>query len=380
MAARALAAAGFDAVVLEEHQEVGVPVHCTGLVGLDAFRELDIPRSPILAVTHAARFVAADGQDVFIDADRVRAAIIDRPMFDRMLGDSSRSAGAEIRAGHRVRSIRVERDRVRVEVERSAGDATTSAATTVDARACVLACGAAYRFNRALGLGVPRAFVQSAQMEVPFAGPEHIEVHLGRRIAPGGFAWVVPFTRADRPFNRVGLMCQTRADQRFGEFAAALKRRYAVPDDWGAPRLKILPLGPVARTYGDRVVAVGDAAGLVKPTTGGGIYYSLISGAIAADVLGPALAARDLSAGRLREYEARWRARLWPEIRAGLAFRAVTSRLPDAAIAALVELARVDGIVPLLKQTADFNWHRRSAVALLRHKQFRKILLSSMWR
>jgi hypothetical protein len=35
--------------------------------------------------------------------------------------------------------------------------------------------------------------------------------------------------------------------------------------------------------------------------------------------------------------------------------------------------------VPLLRQTADFNWHRQSALALLRHAQFRKILLSSLW-
>ena len=44
-----------------------------------------------------------------------------------------------------------------------------------------------------------------------------------------------------------------------------------------------------------------------------------------------------------------------------------------------LELARVDGIIPMLRQTADFNWHRQSALALLRHSQFRRILLSSLW-
>ena len=34
---------------------------------------------------------------------------------------------------------------------------------------------------------------------------------------------------------------------------------------------RLLPLGPLSTTYGDRVLAIGDAAGLVKPTTGGGI-------------------------------------------------------------------------------------------------------------
>jgi hypothetical protein len=51
----------------------------------------------------------------------------------------------------------------------------------------------------------------------------------------------------------------------------------------------------------------------------------------------------------------------------------------DRAIDSLIELARVDGLIPLLRQTADFNWHRRSALALLRHAQFRRILLSSLW-
>ena len=55
IAARALAAAGHDVVVLEEHDEIGTPVHCTGLLGLDAFDELDIPRHTILSTAHAAR-------------------------------------------------------------------------------------------------------------------------------------------------------------------------------------------------------------------------------------------------------------------------------------------------------------------------------------
>jgi hypothetical protein len=57
----------------------------------------------------------------------------------------------------------------------------------------------------------------------------------------------------------------------------------------------------------------------------------------------------------------------------------LAARMNDRAIDSVVELARVDGIVPLLRQTADFNWHRQSALALLKHAQFRKILLSSLW-
>jgi digeranylgeranylglycerophospholipid reductase len=370
--ARALAAAGHDVVVLEEHPQIGVPVHCTGVLGLDAFDEFDIPREAILSTAQVARFVAADGSDVAVEAGRARAAVVDRARFDQALAASSRQAGAELRSGARVRTIAIGPSSVSIAVE---------GAEPVRARACVLACGASYRFNRQLGLGVPRSFVQSAQLEYPLDGPSDVEVHLGRSVAPGGFAWLVPFQRDGRPHTRLGLMCESRAQHRFREFAQRMRTRFNVASDvWPDPRLKILPLGPVSRTYGTRLVAVGDAAGLVKPTTGGGIYYSLISGQIAARTLHDALRDDDLREARLRRYEQEWRARLGAEIRIGLAFRILASRMTDRAIDAVVELARVDGLVPMLRQTADFNWHRQSALALLRHSQFRKILLSSLWR
>jgi len=369
-AARALAGRGHDVVVLEEHSRIGVPVHCTGVLGVDAFTEFDLPRESILGTAHTARFVAADGSSVSVDAERVKAAVVDRALFDQGLAASSRRAGAELRSGARVRAIAVGAAGVTIGVEGS---------DSVEARACIIACGANYRFNRQLGLGVPRTFVQSAQLERPLDGLDRVEVHLGREVAPGGFAWLVPLERDGRAHARLGLMCDTRALARFRQFAARMRARFGAAGDWPDPRLKVLPLGPVSRTYGTRLLAVGDAAGLVKPTTGGGIYYSLISGRIAAETLDEALAADDLRDARLRRYETEWRARLGADIRIGLAFRTLASRLNDRAIDAVVELARVDGIVPLLRETADFNWHRQSALALLKHAQFRKILLSSLW-
>lgn len=370
--ARALASLGHDVVVLEEHETIGQPVHCTGLLGLDAFSEFDISRASILGVAERAQFVSADGSSVLVDSASVRAAVVDRAQFDQFLAEASRAAGAELRTAARVRTISIDAGQVSITVD---GDESP-----IRARACIVACGASYRFNRQLGLGVPRAFVQSAQLERAFGGPEQVEVHLGREVAPRGFAWLVPFTRGDRACNRIGLMCESRAAVRFRAFGRRIRSRFGVDEDsWPEPRLKILPLGPVTRTYGPRVLAVGDAAGLVKPTTGGGIYYSLLSGQLAAETLDSALRHDDLADARLRAYESEWRNRLGAEIRIGLAFRTLVARMNDRAIDSLIELARVDGLIPLLRQTADFNWHRRSALALLRHAQFRRILLSSLW-
>jgi digeranylgeranylglycerophospholipid reductase len=366
MAAAGLAARGRDVLVLEEHDTIGVPVHCTGLLGLDAFDELDLPRSTIRSICRSARFIAPDGQSVVIESDDICAAVVERAEFDAVLAARARDAGAAIESGCAVRQISVDAAGV---------DVTIADGRVRRARALVLACGAQYRFNRELGLGVPRDFMQTAQIDAPFVPRDHIEVEFGRSVAPRGFAWMVPFARDGRAFARLGLMCAGSAASFFRPFAASLAARCGVdPAALPAPRLKVLPLGPVCRTYATRVLAVGDAAGLVKPTTGGGIYYGLLSGCIAADVLGAALACEALDAAALRTYQRRWRERLGPDIRAGLAFRAIAARLDDRAVNAMIRLARVNGIVPLIKRHADFNWHRSAALALLRNASFRQII------
>lgn len=370
-AAEGLAARGRDVLVLEEHDQVGYPVHCTGVIGREAFDELALPREAILGFARAAMFRAADGLAVAVESDRVVAAVVDRGRFDALLAARAARAGARVETGARVRRLEVGARQVSLW--------TTSDAPPRRARACVLACGARYRFNRELGLGVPRAFLQSAQVEAPFPETPYVEVQFGREIAPGGFAWTVPFARDGRPYARLGLMCTRDAGRRFAAYAADRARRVGLDAlDLPTPRLRFLPLAPVRRTYAARVLAVGDAAGLVKPTTGGGIYYSLLSGRLAADTLDAALASDRLDERHLRVYETRWRERLGPEIRAGLAFRTLAVRLSDRAVRTLVELARVDGLVPLVKERASFNWHRAAALALLKHPAFRRAVLASI--
>lgn len=374
MTAHRLADRGHDVLLLEEHAAIGSPVHCTGLMGAEAFDEFDLPRDTILGEAASARFWGAAGQSVSASSQRIRPVIIDRASFDRHLASRAERAGAEIRREWRVQAVRVEADAVHV--------TPSDGRPAIRARGCVLACGASYRFHRALGLGLPDLFLQSAQLETPFPARPEIEVRFGREVAPSGFAWLVPVTRDAVPYARIGLMSATRIRQRFGRLLDELCQTVGIDSTtMGAPRLKMLPLGPVSRTYSDRVVAVGDAAGLVKPTTGGGIHYSLLSGALAANVLDDSLRRDRLHAGALAQYERCWRRRLGQEIRVGLAFRRIAARLSDDSIDEIIELARINGVIPLLQETASFNWHRKAAIALLGHPSFRRIVFKSLtWR
>jgi flavin-dependent dehydrogenase len=175
-------------------------------------------------------------------------------------------------------------------------------------------------------------------------------------------------------------MCEQDATTYFERFLGRIAARWRIEGVTSpeAPRRKLLPLGPIGRTYGDRVVALGDAAGVVKGTTGGGIYYSVVTASLAARVVTASLAQDTLSAESLGEYERLWRARLGPEIDVQLQLRELAHRMDDDDIDGLFELARVDGIMPIVRRTARFNQHRTLILALFRHPPFRRLLLDRL--
>jgi geranylgeranyl reductase family protein len=369
--ARRLAADGFDVELFEEHPTSGDPVHCTGVLATEAFDQLGISRDVILNPLRTARFFAPSGATVEHTTRETEAVVVDRLALDRWLYAEARGVGVSIVLGRRATGVEV--DAAGVSVSLNDG-------TRARGRACVLACGAQYAIQRRLGLGLPAVFLQSAQMELPASRLGDVEVRFGRQVAPGGFAWTVPVRRPSGPHARVGLMC----DRQAAGFFRALVRE--IGPRWGldasasdgsllVPRQKVLPLAPIDRTFTDRVLAVGDAAGLVKATTGGGIYYSLLSAEMASDVLARGLRADRLHARALQPYEAAWKARLGPELDAQLRLRLLAQQLSDVDIDAFFDLARTDGVMPIVRKTARFNQHRHLILSLLRHPPARRVLL-----
>ncbi len=361
-----LAAAGFHTVLLEEHPAVGEPVHCTGVLAAEAFDEFNLSRRSLLNNLTTARFWSPAGNQVSYSSGRVEAVVVDRRMFDQELSAAARHAGLAVKEGARAIALQIGRHGVTVKT--ASGD--------VHARVAILACGANYSLHRQVGLGMPRLFLNTAQIEMPARHLGDVELHFGSEVAPKGFGWVVPVIRGTQHCARVGIMCENDAPRYFERLAARVGDRWGIEETAiRRPRQKILPLAPLSRTYGDRLLAIGDAAGLVKPTTGGGIYYSLVSAALAADVLADALPRNDLSAKRLAPYERRWRERLSAEFQAQLKLRLVAHRMSDADIEALFELARTDGVMPIVRRTATFNRHRQLILELLKHPPVRQLVL-----
>lgn len=366
-----LAEEGFDVVVLEEHETLGAPTHCTGIVSDEVSGLFKIPEGLVLNRPTAC-LVHSPGGRVFPFASNGEGiAVIDRGEFDRELAAAAQRAGVEIRTGFRVARLRPEPRGMQVE----------GPAGVLSARVCVLACGVGYGLQRQLGLELPSLFLHSAQIEVDArAASSAVELFLGREIAPEGFAWMVPLTRGEGPRMKVGVVTRGDAEQRL-RGALAMRgviERVASPP--GIPFRRLLPLAPARRSYGHRVLTVGDAAGLTKPTTGGGIFYSLLSGQFAAETLTGALRRDRLEARDLRAYEGRWRARLGPHLWISSSVRHLFARLSDQELETLLEAIASDDVQRVIRDTARFNWHGELIRTLLGQPGVKSTLFQTLLR
>ena len=200
-------------------------------------------------------------------SDLEEIAVLDRAGFDRALAASVLEAGGVIRTGCRVDHIS-NGDRS-VEVETNHGE-------RLRARALVLACGVTYRFHRVLGSRLPSPVLHTAQMELAASPADKLEVHVGRQVAPEGFAWLVPFRRDDAAYVKTGVLLRGDARSYLEKFLARPSIASRLQESPGEPIRRLMPVAPVTKSYADRIVAVGDAAGLTKPVSGGGIFYSLL--------------------------------------------------------------------------------------------------------
>src|SRR5438132_11659008 len=111
-----LAAAGQSVTLFEEHDTIGDPVHCTGVLARDAFTEFGLDTGAILNELKTVRFQAPSGETLEYSTRTVEAVVIDRRVFDRALADRAEQAGVQTVRG-RVRSVAANADGVTVKTD-----------------------------------------------------------------------------------------------------------------------------------------------------------------------------------------------------------------------------------------------------------------------
>jgi len=198
-----LAEKGFDVLVLERNPSVGHGVVCAGLIGTEAFDQFHLPRGPVINRIQELTFFSPSGIRFSYRAEDPMAFMVDRPQFDRNMADMAMSFGAEVRCNSLIRNIRLGRNGLILEVESPEGE------YDLRAKMAVVACGFNPQLTQRLGLDSPTEWLEGAEGLLDVNGVRETEIHVGRDIAPGSFAWVIPVNSEK---TRVGVTTRENAD------------------------------------------------------------------------------------------------------------------------------------------------------------------------
>ena len=374
IAARELALKGVEVTVFEEHPVIGEPSHCAGVLSVEGLQRLGVDPSPDF-VQHEVRggtVYSPGGASIRIAGSRTRAYVVDRAAFDRHLADMAHDRGAVIRKGYRIAELTVQNGHV---VGVRGDEGATPAGTVIDGE------GAGGSLARKLGLPRPTDGVLSG-MNVEVSGvdlePHMAEVWLGRDLAPGLFAWVIP---TGERTARCGLACA--CGDAIERLSAFLGRRFGEVERSEPRGWPVLTGGPIDRTFSDGLLLVGDVAGQAKPTTGGGVIMGGLCAIEAARTAAAALEAGDASARFLGRYERAWKEALGDEFSAMLGIRGFVNKLSDDRLERLLDSAKRAGLeeeLEALVDRGDMDMQSGVLRSALAHPGLLRVLAGSLGR
>jgi geranylgeranyl reductase family protein len=362
--ARNLALSGLRVRLLEEHRVVGVPSHCSGLISLRTLREAEIGEEAAIHHLTGAFVHTQSGNSASLGGEKTQAVAIDRVKWDQTLAEQAQQAGAEM---VRARLTSVERDNshVKLHVQTDGRD------STMTARMVVGADGSHSRVALTLGMPRPAEYAYNLGIEgrlTPGAGAEwrddFVHVFVGHELAPGWFGWIIP-TGGGVVRVGIGSSGPVKPIECYRRLAAAFPSLFGSIE----PRRMYggtIPLTFAPRSYDDNVLLAGDAAGQVKPFSGGGIYTSLVAARHASATIQQAFVCGDFSARELSSYERGWKSEIGRELRKSWHLRHFGLALSDSQVDRVVRALRGPKLQALAATHADIDYPSRVLLRLAR--------------
>lgn len=313
IAAKTAVEKGLTALIVEKRPAIGAPVRCAEGIGKEALLEFIEPDPRwISSEMTGAGIVAPDG--FFMKLESAMAGskvgyVLDRKFFDRELVWKAADAGADVAVKSRACAPIMENGFVR-------GAKIDYCGKVMDVRAQVViaADGVESKFSRWCGIDttVPvREIMSGAQyvMTDIDIDPGATIFYLGNDVAPEGYLWIFP--KGKRSANvGIGISGRKSGD---GHRAKDYLDKFVKKTFPNGKTIEFIPGGvsvcrPLDCTVADGLMITGDAARVVDPLTGGGIYNAMFTGRLAAQVAADCIGKGDVSKKALMKYDKEWRA------------------------------------------------------------------------
>ncbi|UCD02646.1 MAG: NAD(P)/FAD-dependent oxidoreductase [Candidatus Aenigmatarchaeota archaeon] len=312
-----LCAGNRNVLVLEEHPEPGGKA-CSGLVSSRLIKLLPVEIKKKGLIEHTVKRAVMHFMNRQFEFKKRESAayVIDRDVLDRRLAAYAESAGAEMRYREKVLSLAQDKEKVRLKTARRRFEAKI-----------VAGCDGA-RSVAAKSIGSkPAELLNGLIMYIDKQDySDTVEMWFDKSLVKDGFFWRIPRGKN----TELGCMGYGLSFAILERFFDTVKMK--VSGRAAAP----VPLG-ITPTFDNRILLVGDAACQVKPWSGGGITYGMLSASYAAEVISNVLKRGGFTG--LSAYEEMWKKRLLKDIKAGLIAREFYKDLDLKGLSSVIEKA-----------------------------------------
>ncbi len=328
---------GVDVVNIEEHAQVGKPVHCAGLVSNRIFQDCKIPldKGCIINVIDGARFFFNSSS--FLIHRKNAAVVVDRCKFD-----SNLSKGLKVVSN--TRFVGIGKDGKGYLIETDKGEYYADMVIGADGANSLLSRVTGGRENINYFRGVQfRIRTECKRKDI-------VNVYIRNPF----FAWAIP---EDENVMRVGII----SDNPYHDLVDLLKKEN-IKGEVLEKFAGVVPLGR-CQTRKDKIFLVGDAACQVKPLTHGGLYYGMRCAEILVDCI---------SQNRFDDYQKRWQERFGREINIGLKIRQIYARLSQDNIEKLFAIFKEN--VAIIEKFGDFENHSKVISEIIKNHKLQILL------
>ena len=268
-----LLAKDYDTTIYEEHDRIGKPIQCTGIVSKNLNEYVDLKSSTINQVKGA--FLYSKNNKFELRTNKVQATIICREKFDNYVKQKAVDNGAKVLYNHRFVNHIKEGNNGLIKANFNVRTDSNNSQKQIETKYLIGADGPNSTVAKSANLLGERKnwFGAQATIKGKF-DPEMVELHLGS-ICPGFFGWLVP---ENDEIARFGLACMEKPRFFFDKFMEKISKREGYMPQIVEWQGGLIPYYEKQKCQEGNVFLVGDAARQVKATTGGGIVMGIIAG------------------------------------------------------------------------------------------------------
>jgi digeranylgeranylglycerophospholipid reductase len=337
--ARRLAEKSVQVTVYEDHPQIGIPEHCSGLISARNTKELGFDlRESFTNDIYGAKLFSPNNTQLRIESKKPVAHVMDRSTFDQTLYTEAIHAGANVELSTSV--INVKGNTLFTQSKGKGGMKKSDIIVAAD--------GVNSHIRKMVGVeSKPGDFIHSYQVKA--AGhfePHFVELYFSEKFAPHFFAWVIP---ENEESAKVGIGCKVGVNPAHA-FNAFLKEKQIDIHVKTSNSFLIPCSPPIRKLYFDPILLLGDSAYQNKATSGGGI----IMNCKAADILGEVITEHIHNEAPLDAYEKKMEP-IFRELELHYKIHQYQSRLGDEDINRFFLKLKDAGIEQFLSNEGDMD-------------------------